>query len=341
MVISVWVTDLCNMQCPYCYTNRDNSNEMNNGMQEKILEFIDYKMKQYPSDTLSIKFFGGEPLLKFEFIKEFTKKISSVKDKWIDNPIGLLITTNGTMLTNEVVDFLEEYKFSVSLSIDGIPKIHDKSRLIGGDKPSWHIIEKKIPYLLEKIPNAFARMTYTSETVEYLHESVDFLINIGFKKIKPIPDYFDENWTEERFEIQKKEFDKIISDYENKYSKDPSLEIMFLKEKMVKRKYTGCGGGVNSFSIDSRGDVYPCTYVVKNKDFCLGNINNIPSVTVPQYSSYKKDRTACNGCRYYNCCESSRCVFANYKMTGAMDTPNGFYCNHQKLLFDIDDYLNK
>lgn len=204
MVISVWVTDLCNMQCPYCYTNRDNSNEMNNGMQEKILEFIDYKMKQYPSDTLSIKFFGGEPLLKFEFIKEFTKKISSVKDKWIDNPIGLLITTNGTMLTNEVVDFLEEYKFSVSLSIDGIPKIHDKSRLIGGDKPSWHIIEKKIPYLLEKIPNAFARMTYTSETVEYLHESVDFLINIGFKKIKPIPDYFDENWTEERFEIQKK-----------------------------------------------------------------------------------------------------------------------------------------
>ena len=69
--------------------------------------------------------------------------------------------------------------------------------------------------------------------------------------------------------------------------------------------------------------------------------SNFKDLRRPNYSEIDLDRDACQGCRYYNCCESGRCIYMNHKMTGKIDQPNGFYCAYQKLLFNVAREMKK
>jgi uncharacterized protein len=342
MLFSIWLTNNCNLKCSYCYIGEKNGEEMKDETKEKIVDFISLKSeiekrKKSERKHINIVYFGGEPLLRFDLITFFTKEI---KKKIKGIPIFFHMTTNGTLLTKEIINYFKENQLPVTLSVDGIPEVHDYYRKFKNGKGSWATIEKRVGTLLKELPDSYARLTFTSQTVPYLRKSVRFLVDLGFKNIKPIPDFFDPQWTEENFKILEEQSFQILEDYLNKYN-NKGIEITFLKHKYEIKNYGICDGGVNQFYILPNGDIYPCNYVAKRKKFCLGNVSEPMNLKTPLYLNAEPVRELCQGCVYFNFCESKRCTYLNYAMTGKMDKPNGFFCAYEKLIFKIANVLKR
>ncbi|WP_425446503.1 radical SAM protein [Dethiothermospora halolimnae] len=347
MHLDLWVTDHCNMDCSYCYINKNDKSEFTNGMQKTLIDFIEYQIETneyYKKENearkkLAIRFFGGEPLLKFDYIKDLVNKINKLADKYkFNNPVSFQMTTNGTLLDKDKVDYLKENNFSLSLSIDGSSTIQNTHRKLNSGENSWELIEPNLDYIINRIPNTFARSTYTVDTVSELSKGIEFLISKGFKRIKPIPDFFDSRWGEESFAKLEQQLWYITNKHINKeYPKD--VKILPLYEYKVLKKYGDrCLGGYSHFSITSNGDIYPCNYISKDEKFCLGNISNLDSIKTPEEIK-EECNPICSECAYSECCKSKMCVYINYKMTNKFNKPNGFYCAYQKLMIEIGNKL--
>lgn len=106
MVVSIWITNKCNMQCDYCYEGKKGISNLSLQDFEYIKKFIYKAQEQNKDGSIYIKFFGGEPLLNFEFLKYFVENFNE------DNVIYSL-TTNGLLLTGERLDFLVENNIEI------------------------------------------------------------------------------------------------------------------------------------------------------------------------------------------------------------------------------------
>lgn len=326
MVVSIWITDNCNMNCDYCYEGKKGGKNMPLGYIDKIIEFINRQHPLSGTDMLYIKFFGGEPLLNFEFIKKF---VTAVQLQNYNFPIMYSITTNGTLLDSEKISFMIENDMECSISVDGVPRVHDRHRKMKNGCGSWEYVEKNLFLLTEqKRLNLTARMTFTSETVSYLFESVKFLVRLGFKRIQAVADYFDKNWDDKSFNILATEY-RRVKELRNDYS--AVSIILGMQEKNARKGYTGCGGGKTTFSINIKGDIYPCTYAVEFSELKLGNIFHLNEYRIPDFSTKSERRKNCAGCKYFQICISGRCIFLNYKITGDYYSPGDFFCAYQKL----------
>jgi len=320
MMVHLFVTNDCNLKCDYCYVS---------GLREKInfkiddvdhfVNFISRTIMLNGSDTLTINFFGGEPLLNKPVIQEVIKQT-----KILDIQPDFMITTNGTLLNERNVDFMKEHNFIVSLSIDGTPEIHDEHRRFANGNGSWKYIEKNIEYLLDKIPYATARITYGANSVENLGTSIRFARSLGFQQIKAIPDFFDKKWDEKSFSLLEEQFKEL-----NMLSRNEDLKLSMFNKKLKVQE--DCSGGVTSFSINCDGNIYPCNYVVGQKEFCIGSINEWENYNLQYFPTDHSERVECHGCSYFKSCTSARCIFVNHRMTGTMCAPNGFFCAYERL----------
>ena len=171
-------------------------------------------------------------------------------------------------------------------------------------------------------------MTYTSETVSFVSDSVKFLAERGFTTIILIPDFFDTKWTDEKFEQLTKQYYEV-----KKYGRyHPEVDICTGNVSYNPYKgYYGCGGGKNTFSIDVNGDIYPCTYAVEFEKFKLGDIFHWNDYKIVDYKTDHEQRKDCKGCKYFQICISGRCIFLNYKATGQFYKPGACFCEYQKL----------
>lgn len=326
MLLSLYVTTNCNLRCSYCYVNKSEQKDMDEGCIEPVIKFIEKMLTINNDDEVVINFFGGETLLRRKFIEDFIEKI----EKQIKVKIKYFMTTNGTLLTKENVDFLKENMFSLSISVDGTPKIHDQERKFPDGKGSWEIIQKNLKYTLDKFPNAMARITFNSQTYKGLEESIEFLIREGFRMIKAIPDYFDCRWDEQEVETLKGVLLRIRKMYKEKWKSGGIILSLFDNEL---KNCGDCTGGYHEFSIDVHGNIFPCTYSVEFPEFKIGNVIQENTYEVPQYHIKEEERKSCKGCKYFKCCISGKCLFMNYKMSGKFYEPNGFFCAYQKMLY--------
>lgn len=326
MVVSIWITDNCNMNCDYCYEGKKVGKNMPLSYIDNVVAFINQQQPLSGTDILYIKFFGGEPLLNFGFIKKF---IAAIQLQQYNFPVMYSITTNGTLLDKEKVSFIAENKIECSISIDGIPAVHNRHRKMKNGRSSWDYVEKNLNLLTEqKNLNVTARMTFTSKTVKYLSESVKFLARLNFNRIQAVPDYFDKNWDDESF-------DTLLTEYRRAKELNtvyPEVDIVLgMRRKNARKGYYGCGGGKNTFSINTEGDIYPCTYAVEFPELKLGDIFHLNEYQIPDFSTKNELRKDCAGCKYFRVCISGRCIFLNYKITGDYYKPGDFFCAYQKL----------
>lgn len=326
MITSIWITDNCNMNCDYCYVGEKSGKNMPISYISNIIYFINKQQAESGNSILYIKFFGGEPLINYEFIKEF---VAAVECQQYNFPVKYSITTNGTLLNEEIISFMIEKNMSCSVSIDGIPKIHNRHRKMKDGQGSWEFIKEKTEYIRrQRNLELTARMTYTSETAEYLSDSVKFLAETGFRNIQAVPDYFDKSWTDENF-------GKMASEYASvkEYAKRrPDLHISIgMREENAKKGCGSCGGGRSTFSINVDGDIFPCTYAVAFPELKIGDIFHTDAYKMPDYTVRREDRKVCDGCKYFQLCMSGRCIFLNYKITGNYYIPGDFFCEYQKM----------
>ena len=221
MKLSIWVTKTCNMACSYCYEEgliREDTGVCEIDYIEKTIEFINTMCYKTASKKIFIKFFGGEPLIKFPFIKKFVE----IANEKIDDKITPFysITTNGTLMTDDMLIWLKKNNVECALSIDGDEEIYSINRRYKNRSSAWRDVDDLIPRLFDASLKLSARVTYNSKTVSKLSSSCEYLINRGFTVLKVVPDYFDSEWSDKSLEIlegQLREIDKIRNIRKNAY----------------------------------------------------------------------------------------------------------------------------
>ncbi|QOR36149.1 thioether cross-link-forming SCIFF peptide maturase [Clostridium sp. 'deep sea'] len=273
----------CNMRCKYCFAE---TGEYKVGKRE-FMSFevgknaVDLLVRQSFSRTnLEIDFFGGEPLMSFEIIKQVFE-YAQEQAKLFNKNIRYTITTNGILLNDNVIDFVNENNIQLIMSHDGRKEVHDKMRPLIGGKSSYDLVTKKFKNALEKgVKDYHARGTFTTYNTDFTTD-VKHLLDIGFKYISfepvvtdPADDYalgFD------KLQQIKNEYEKLAEFYYEQYKKGKPFtffhyEVDLNQGPCLAKRLTGCGAGFDYMAIAPNGDIYPCHQFVGLPEFKVGTV---------------------------------------------------------------------
>ncbi|WP_224930545.1 radical SAM/SPASM domain-containing protein [Bacillus safensis] len=257
--ISISLSNKCNFNCTYCFESPNSKDALD---YPKIRNEIFDKISSSESSPFYVSFYGGEPLVHFQMLKTV---VYDLKSYFPSKTFQFNITTNGSLLNDTILDFLQINNFDVLLSIDGSPDIMDMHR---SDKQGNSIVAK-LQFALNKIPeinNTTARMTVTPFNSKFFSESINYLIGIGFKRIKFDFDY-TARWSQEQLDKLLSEMNKsaelLIKYYIN--GGRAYIEPIDLIIKNIKMKSTDyCGAGCSQAFVTPSGDFYPCNRLTPN-----------------------------------------------------------------------------
>ena len=299
--IYLQITQNCNLRCNYCvysgnYQNRTHSN--------KIMDFemakkaIDYLVKHsYDSFECTVGFYGGEPLLEFELIK---KVISYIKSNYPDKKFSYTITTNGTLLSSEIANYLVENNFSLVISLDGHKECQDTNRRFINGKGTFDVIMKNLENIKRQHPDYFPKILINSvlspdadiKNIKDFFSTNDLIRDIRVMSTAVSSAYSneeiyypDEYRAVERFEtfkcmlwlIGKLNFDKT-SDLFTRWSGPATEKYRMMKKvgKVSEINHPGgpCIPGKHRLFIDVEGNMFPCERISeKSKIMNMGNLN--------------------------------------------------------------------
>ena len=302
----------CNLKCKYCFASQGDF-----GGAKSIMSFeVGKKALEYLVDNsgsrknLEVDFFGGEPLMNFEVVKqlvEYGNELAKEKGK----NFRFTITTNGVLLDDEIIDYVNEHMHNVVLSLDGRKSINDDMRPTLNDKGSYDIIVPKFQKLIEKRKDKYyyVRGTFTRDNMDFSKDVLHFK-DLGFDLTSVEPVVGDES---NPYALREEDLPKILDEYEKlavKYSKmrvnnEPFRFFHFMVDlsqgPCVIKRMTGCGAGNEYLAITPEGDIYPCHQFVGQEEFKMGNVMSdkveLPKEmqeTVKEAHIYAKDE--CSKC---------------------------------------------
>lgn len=332
MLFNVWVTNACNFRCKYCYVSEYEHN-INIHMADDILKFIHSSVGEGEEEII-VNFHGGEPLLNFKMIEYMVESLEEV----FDDKILYGMTTNGSLLTPDIIGFIaEKFIYNLSISLDGSKDINDANRILSNETGTYETVIKHFMSLNKIRPDVRVRMTYNSDTISELFNSVQHIANLGFKNIVAVADYTDKNWSDQHVNILKAELEKIFSFYVH----NNRVEINFISDFITKKKGL-CNGGKTSFNIDIDGNLYPCTWVVGNVGFGIGDIyKGIDNSKVQQIHKHSEvTNNDCEGCMLYECCAGTRCKMINKVITNDFHQAPIFRCQYNNIIYQLQKKYN-
>ena len=319
------LTNACNLNCRYCYhaewdLNQAKKKVMGIEVARRAVDFLlDYAGEL---EEVVLVFFGGEPLLNFKVIPavvDYACQKASGKGK----KINFAITTNGTLLSEEIIAFFQDKNIGVTVSMDGFASVHDRYRRFADGSPSYAMMLPKIKRLLNRSDQrpAVARVTLVEDPGK-APQILDHLLGLGFAEVgfAPVttghPDY----------QLSSHDMDLLLGEFQN-------LSQKFLYAAQERRFYGfsniidmlvslhqgevmnyPCGAGLGLFSIGPHGRLYLCQRFTGQDEFCMGDIFNgfdqkkLETFRDQAEISNKADcrqcwvRTICTGGCYHEAC---------------------------------------
>ena len=275
------VSQTCNLSCSYCYTNKgkfdfDQVNKTNMD-QEDAKKLVHFVVKNFPQSLVCcFHFYGGEPLLNFNAIKDLVHETQTIDD--LTKRFEFAITTNGTLLTKEVADFMDEHHFTIFFSIDGPKKVQNKFRIFDSGAGSYDLVKKNLDYLVTKkniklIGSSVIRSGWT------LPEAEKFLTSVGADAFKAervrVSDCDPLHLTKEEQENYIKDLDTLYDIYvdallQNKKPLDYRLSSKILQLLTKRKRSHFCPAGGRMFGITTEGEIYPCSLHAGRNESLLG-----------------------------------------------------------------------
>jgi heme biosynthesis (nirJ-2) family protein len=339
--VTMLLTNDCNLACSYCFESNKGKDYMPKEMALDILKAT-YNVVDPMAGIFTLNMFGGEPLMNWDTFK-------AVCDYVLENNLKIRITatTNLTLLTDEMIDYIDELSIPVLVSVDGIKEVHDKHRCNSFDKVIENmkkLIDRDLGYLIE------ARMTVAPDTAKYMYESVKMLVDLGINNIANVP-ASDLEWDAQSIQDYKDNYEKILdmyidilNDETNKrnislYKVDQALNLAL---EPIKEDTSMCNiGNPRWVIVDWKGDIWPCPDypTTDNADLIAGKIGNfytgVDETKVdpkPMVATYELER--CKGCEAISICKSG-CPYENYTKNGKFNEPTIGYCTLQKAFVEI------
>lgn len=327
----LWVTTDCNLACKYCYEGNSKPKlVMSKDIVDKAIKFIACSFKDINEKQITIPIHGGEPFLEYETIKYIVKRC---KEEFSNKDILFPLTTNGTILNDEILEFIINDIPDITMSIDGASSTHNKMRTFKNGNDTHKIVLENGKKLLSYLPNMRVRMTFDSESVGNLYEDIKFLIDEGFKYIVPAPNLFDKRWNETHIQLLESQMIKA-----KQYIANLNDVYISIIDKNLYTIKGPCSGGVSNFNIYPNGDIYPCMLTVGNSEFCIGNINT--EIYIDKRDELLRhsrcENNECIGCGLVNYCSGSRCKMINKLITNDYYSPPPMQCAMERLKYKIN-----
>lgn len=333
----------CNLRCEYCFAS---TGDYGVGRKRMSLETgkkaIDFLLeKSLDRKNLELDFFGGEPLMNWDVVKEIVI-YAREKEKEYGKKFRFTITTNGLLLTDDKIDFINKEMSNVVLSIDGRKEVNDRMRKRVDGTGSYDKITDSFKKLVDKRGDKeyYVRGTYTKYNLDFSND-VMHLYELGFDQISVEPVMAD---PEMPYAITKSDLPKIFKEYEILADK---LQKVYEQEKFVNffhfmldldqgpcaiKRLRGCGCGNEYVAITPDGDIYPCHQFVGIEDFKMGNLDDGTfDQEMKSYfaGSHVYSKPECKKCWAKFYC-SGGCNANNYIYEGDIHNAHKLSCEIQK-----------
>jgi len=280
----LFASGVCNLKCKYCFLYEDTpkSNQdslLDTDVGKKALDFL--VRKSGTRTNLEVDFFGGEPLLNFDVVKEVVKYGRSI-EKDTKKRFKFTITTNGLLLNDDVIDFINAEFENVVISIDGRPTVHDAMRRKLNDESSYESILTNALNFVEKRGNAsyYIRGTFTRHNLDF-DKDVIHLVERGFKhiSIEPVVLVQETEYSLKDDDLLSidEAYRRLLGEYLDRKSKGDEFHYFHFQVDLdngpcVAKRITGCGAGNEYVAVTPNGDIYPCHQFAGDKDFLMGNV---------------------------------------------------------------------
>lgn len=275
------VAHACNMKCRYCFASQGDF-----GMEAGIMSLetgkraLDYLMEHSgPIRNLEVDFFGGEPLLAADMLKQLVAYGRELEKQW-DKHINFTLTTNALLINDEIIEFVQAENMSVILSLDGRREVNDRHRILNNGAGTYDLILPKIRQMVQSKPKSYyIRGTFTKKNLDF-SEDLRHIAELGFEAISLEPAVGEDNG----YSIQQEDLGQVLTEYERLTDllyeyKRTGREIDFFhfnldmqKGPCLAKRLSGCGAGMEYLVVTPNGDIYPCHQFVGEKEFLLGNI---------------------------------------------------------------------
>ena len=340
----------CNLACRYCFAEEGEYHGrralMSFEVGKKALDFL-VKNSGY-RQNLEVDFFGGEPLMNWEVVKQLVAYGHELEEKTKDSiapkKFRFTLTTNGVLLNDEIMEFCNREMHNVVLSIDGRKEVHDRMRPFRKGQGSYDLILPKFQKFA-KMRNELGLQYYVRGT--YTHWNLDFaqdvlhLADLGFDQISvepvvapPTEDYAirpeDVPFLEQQYDYLAKEM--IRRNKEGKGFNFFHFMIDLTGGPCVYKRLSGCGSGTEYLAVTPWGDFYPCHQFVGTEGFLLGNVDEgiVRNDIVGEFKKVNVySKKECSSCfaRFY--C-SGGCAANSYNFTGGINDVYEIGCLLQK-----------
>ena len=277
------VAHTCNLNCAYCFASQGKYHGERAIMSLDVAKrALDFLIENSGSRrNLEVDFFGGEPLMNFEMIKELVAYARSIEKEHNKN-FRFTLTTNGVLIDDDVIEFANKEMSNVVLSLDGRKEVHDRYRVDYAGNGSWEKIVPKFQKLVEARGHKdyYMRGTFTHANPDFL-EDIKQMLDLGFTELSMEPVVCAEG---DPSELTQEDLPIVLEQYEK------LAELMIERDKegrpftfyhymidlqggpCIYKRISGCGSGTEYMAVTPWGDLYPCHQFVGDEKFCLGNI---------------------------------------------------------------------
>ena len=277
------IAHTCNLNCSYCFASQGKYHGdravMSFEVGKRALDFL--IENSGTRRNLEVDFFGGEPLMNFEVVKQLVAYARSVEKEKGKN-FRFTLTTNGVLVDDDVIDFANRECSNVVLSLDGRKEIHDRFRVDYAGQGSWDKIVPKFQKFVEARggKNYYMRGTFTHANPDFLND-IKTMLDLGFNELSMEPVVCapgdPSELTAEDMEIVKKQYEELAflmleKDKEGKPFTFYHYMIDLTGGPCIYKRISGCGSGTEYMAVTPWGDLYPCHQFVGEEKFKLGNI---------------------------------------------------------------------
>ncbi len=279
------VAHTCNLNCSYCFASQGKYHGERAVMSfETGRRALDFLVAHSGTRRhLEVDFFGGEPLLNFDVVKRLVAYARSI-EKEHGKEFRFTLTTNGVLIDDEVIDFVNREMSNVVLSLDGRKEIHDRFRVDYAGRGSFDTVVPKFQKLVAARggKNYYIRGTFTHANPDFLKD-IEAMLDLGFTELsmEPVVCAPDDPaaLTEEDIAVVKTQYEALAELMRKRRAEGRPFTFYHYMLDLtggpcIYKRISGCGSGTEYLAVTPWGDLYPCHQFVGEPDFCLGNLRD-------------------------------------------------------------------
>jgi uncharacterized protein len=343
------IAHTCNMRCTYCFAEQGNF-----GLREALMsaatgrQALDFLIARSQGiKHLEVDFFGGEPLLNLDMMKEMVR-YGREKEISAGKKFNFTLTTNALLLDSKVMDWVIENDISVILSLDGREEVNDRHRILADGQGSYGKIVPHIKEMVARNPvSYYVRGTFTRNNLDFSND-LKHLIELGFDAISLEPAVGQNDLA-----IKQEDLPRVLEEYErltllllDYYKKGNRIQFFHYDLNLqqgpcIAKRCSGCGAGCEYLVVTPGGDIYPCHQFIGEDGFYMGNVSDgkIDRKIVDRFRHNRLKDKECRFCwaRYF--CGGG-CHAAALHAGGDMSTPDRVACTMQQKRIENAIYLD-